>query len=202
MKHKHFLDKAKNIFQPVYPVIARKILASITNKEGLALDIGSGGGDLGLEIARQSDFRLELMDVSLEMVRAASQAVQEEGLGKRIHVFAGDVHQIPRPDHTYDLVVSRGSLYFWKSWPQAFLEINRVLKLGGKAYLGGGFGTKEIKDDISRQMRSKDPGWHGFQEGLVEDPVAKLEEALRAAQIKNYDIDNRYEGLWVQFTGQ
>ena len=48
---------------------------------------------------------------------------------------------MPFPDDTVDLVVSRGSIFFWDDPAKGLSEVARVLRPGGKAYIGGGAGS-------------------------------------------------------------
>jgi SAM-dependent methyltransferase len=48
---------------------------------------------------------------------------------------------MPFPDNSVDLVVSRGSIFFWNDPVQGLKEVYRVLRPGGKAYIGGGAGS-------------------------------------------------------------
>lgn len=55
-----------------------------------------------------------------------SKNVHEMELEDRIKVVRSDVHSLSFPDGFADLVVSRGSMFFWKDLSQAFKEIYRV----------------------------------------------------------------------------
>jgi hypothetical protein len=71
-----------------------------------------------------------------------------------------------------DLIVSRGSIFFWKDLPMAFKEIHCVLAPDGWAYVGGGFGSQKIKESIIREMSTRNQGSDQFQQ-LVR-PAALL----------------------------
>ena len=64
-----------------------------------------------------------------------------------------DVHTIPLADGSVDLVISRGSIPFWKEPETALKEIYRLLSTGGKAYVGGGKGSPEIRDLITARRK-------------------------------------------------
>jgi len=48
---------------------------------------------------------------------------------------------MPLADASVDLVVSRGSIFFWRDPAAGVREAYRVLRRGGKAMLGGGLGS-------------------------------------------------------------
>jgi len=102
------------------------------------------------------------------------------------------------------LMVSRGSFLFWEDLVQAFEEINRVLKIGGVAFIGGGMGratTPEKKEAIKKQLS---------QSGIAnqcKNTITKfmMEETLTNAGIDNYQIfgdgpgDSGCKcGMWVE----
>ncbi|WP_292364743.1 MULTISPECIES: class I SAM-dependent methyltransferase [unclassified Methanoculleus] len=155
---------AKTIFAPVYPVIAQQIIERCGFSRGRCLDIGSGPGSLGIALAQASDLAVTLLDSSPEMIAVAGGNVREAGLSGRVALLSGDVHDIPLPDRSVDLAVSRGSLFFWEDLPRAFSEIHRVLAPGGKTYVGGGFGTAELRDAIAATMERANPEWRSFRD--------------------------------------
>ena len=49
-----------------------------------------------------------------------------------------DAESMPFEDNFADLIVSRGSMFFWNDQTKVFKEIYRVLKPNGMAYIGCG----------------------------------------------------------------
>jgi ubiquinone/menaquinone biosynthesis C-methylase UbiE len=47
------------------------------------------------------------------MQEAASKNIREAGLEGRITLICGDVHAMPFDDDYADLIISRGSMFFW-----------------------------------------------------------------------------------------
>jgi len=190
---------AREVFAPVYPVIAEQIRIRTGITEGVCLDIGTGGGYLGIALAGITDLAFCLMDKSPEMLEIACANVTASGLQNRIRTVLGDVHDIPREDASVDLVISRGSLFFWEDKSRAFREIHRVLKPGGKAYVGGGMGTGELYQKIREEMERRNPERHGDgKDGRFADHRELYREALNRAGITIYTLIRGDEGLWIQ----
>lgn len=188
---------AKTAFAPVYPVIAEQILDRCGISRGRCLDVGSGPGSLGIALARASDLAVTLLDSSPEMLAVAEGNIREAGLSGRFSLLRGDVHAIPLPAGSVDLVVSRGSVFFWEDLARAFSEIYRVLAPGGKTYVGGGFGTAELRDTIAAAMTKENPEWKSFRDkNLGPDNRARIAGVLVDLGHR-HRIINDDSGLWV-----
>jgi ubiquinone/menaquinone biosynthesis C-methylase UbiE len=189
---------AREVFAPVYPLIAEQIVQNTGIKEGICLDIGSGGGYLAIALAKITDLNFYLLDCSQEFLAIASKNIADHGLNGRAKTLHGDVHQIPLDDCSINLVVSRGSYRFWNDQRKAFEEIYRVLAPGGMGYIGGGLGSSEIKERIFKEMRVKYSEWCDLMDGRRRDNVQTLNENLRKAGILTYEINRDDTGLWTK----
>ena len=138
-------------FAPLYPYYAGLILAKAGIRTGCCLDLGCGGGYLGLAVAEVSGMDLYLLDKSPDMIAIARTNVAARTLPGKVEFLHAQVQSIPLPDSSVDLVTSRGSIAFWEDLPTAFREVYRVLKLGGYACMGGGLGTPEMREAILRR---------------------------------------------------
>lgn len=199
---KSFDQVARTVFAPVYPVIARQIIERTGITHGVCLDVGCGGGYLGAALARATDLFVHFFDESREMLELARRTIKENRLEERSDTLHGDVAAIDLPDHSVDLVVSRGSIFFWEDCVQAFQEIYRVLAPSGMAYLGGGFGSASLREAITSQMMARNDGDEKFRErlrqNLSQETRSRFERALQAAGIPAYSIvHTEEEGLWI-----
>ena len=79
-------------------------------------------------------------------------------MATKVTGLRGQAEQITFADNSIDLVVSRGSVFFWEDMEKGISEVYRVLRPGGWAYIGGGFGTKEILDEVLI-LRANDEEW-------------------------------------------
>lgn len=193
---KKFDTIARNVFAPVYPLLASQMLERSGLSNGVCLDLGSGGGYLGLALAKNSGFSVYLLDESADMKAIAERNIAEQQLGNRVTALCGDVHNIPLRSGSVDLVVSRGSIYFWEDLARVLLEIWRVLAPDGQVCIGGGFGSQELKDEIITRMRQKEPDWQpkcrSFNDSVYLIAIAK-------AGIAGAEIIKDGSGTWVTF---
>jgi ubiquinone/menaquinone biosynthesis C-methylase UbiE len=72
----------------------------------------------------------------------------------------GKAENLPLPDRSVDLVVSRGSIFFWDDPAKGIAEVYRVLRPGGEAMIGGGRGKhypEWARREFSRRHGNMDP---------------------------------------------
>ena len=189
---------AKTLFAPVYPVIAENIIRRFGISSGTCVDIGSGPASLAIAVARQSNLSVIALDYSDGMHEAASRNINEAGLAERIRPLCGDVHAIPLDDDSADLIISRGSMHFWDDIRTAFREIYRILKPGGKTYIGAGFGNKELRDEIYITKNKENPDWKEFsRKTFSPENVERFRTMLDEIGVPEYEIILGDEGLWI-----
>ncbi|MBN1906998.1 MAG: class I SAM-dependent methyltransferase [Deltaproteobacteria bacterium] len=201
-KAKEFDSIARNIFKPIYPIIAGQIIARTGITSGTCLDIGCGSGYLGAALAKATQLYMHFLDQSPDMIEIVKQTIQENNIQGRSATITGDVSSIALPDNSINLAVSRGSVFFWEDLPQAFREIYRILAPGGWSYIGGGFGNRELKESIKGKMMSNENSNGQFgdlmRRNMSPETRERFETALKTAGINSYSIlHNEDIGLWI-----
>jgi ubiquinone/menaquinone biosynthesis C-methylase UbiE len=122
------------IFQRHYQMVAGDILTYC--REGRILDVGTGPGWLLVKLKDLSPALLPTgLDASETMVSKARDHALSAGCGEGIHVVRGNVMDLPFHEHTYDAVVSTGSIHHWKEPLACLEEVYRVLRPGGYALM-------------------------------------------------------------------
>lgn len=193
----NFPDIAENVFAPIYPVIASHIIRSSGITEGICLDLGCGIASLGIAMAEQTDLMVYAVDISKKMYELSMEKATRHGVSDRLEPVLADVHTLPFDDGFANLIVSRGSVFLWDDLPAAFREISRVLAPGGEAWIGGGFGTAELREQISRIMEARDPGWQdGSKKRLSPENKKAIQNACMQTGLP-YKVVNDDAGFWV-----
>lgn len=128
----------KNIFDRIYPLLARQIFDDYRITTGICLDVGSGTGRLGIELAKLTSLKVYLLDISARTITDASKNICARGASSTVSAVQGSVHRLPFANNSVNLIVSRGSIFFWKDKSQGLREVYRILKPGGIAFIGGG----------------------------------------------------------------
>ena len=94
------------------------------------LEVGCGAGLLTAALA-QSGHAVDAMDSASAMLQTAREAAAHRGVDGQIRLHLADVHALPFPPETFDLVIALGVIPWLHSEHLALLEMRRVLKPGG-----------------------------------------------------------------------
>lgn len=109
----------------------RRFVAAIALNPGdKVLDVCAGTNGVGIELLRrQPDIAVVAMDRSAAMQEVGRRKAREAGLV--IESVIGDVHELPFPDESFDVVTLQWASRHLKIMDVA-TEIRRVLKPGGR----------------------------------------------------------------------
>jgi len=163
-----------------YRVTAMRMLREIGGiRDGVCIDIGCGPGDLDIELAKRSHFKIIGLDINPDHKPLFEKKAREAGLQDRLSFVQGDAQKLPFPDHFADAIVSRGTLTFIPDIGQCLKEVHRVLKPTGVAFLGG------------RYLYAPQP------ERITNE---KLKEIVRATGLPNAEVIETM-GQWVKIVG-
>jgi SAM-dependent methyltransferase len=181
---------------PSYLSVAKQVAEDYAKGASNCLDLGCGPGELTVEVARATGVETTGLDIEPEALTLAEQYAAQQHLASPTHWVAADVHALPFPDNSFDVVMSRGSIFFWRDQATALREIMRVLKPGGWAFLGGGSGRfmSEDQAQASRQPSPTDAA-HRFNFPFPLDNVPAL---MARAGISDYRHITE-GGSWIEF---
>ena len=190
---------AKTVFAPIYPVIAKNVITLTGIRKGICLDLGSGPGMLAMALARElPELEVIAFDSSQDAASTARKNIAEAGLSHRISTAAGDVLAMPYEDGFAALIVSRGSMFFWKNLKAAWQEIHRVLAPGGATYIGGGFGSPALKEQVVAEMLKIDPTWDCYARNKTgSDGYTKFHDMFATLGYSDYNIIEDGSGFWI-----
>lgn len=116
------------------------------------LDVGTGPGPLALAFAPYVE-RAVGFDLSTSMLHAARLAARRAEV-ENVRLVAGDVHRLPFPDRSFDLVTSRACPHHFTDIQVAVREMARVLRRGGR--FGISDGTVPEDDELDRFINQLD----------------------------------------------
>ncbi|SDY74298.1 class I SAM-dependent methyltransferase [Tindallia californiensis] len=193
------------MLQPVYPLLVQQFVDDYQLTTGIALDVGTGPGYLGLELAKITNMEVWFLDYSSEAIEKCKKNVLECELDNKLQYFEADVADMPLESGSADFIMSRGSLWFWKEPVIGLKEISRILKPGGTAFIGGGVGRyvpdtmRERLQKANKEARKK--RGDGPRPSL-EDVRKWAEEAFDQEQQIKYrvlsdDLEGK-DGKWIE----
>lgn len=156
-----------------YECVARDVLQYCRPAEGVWVDLGSGAGPVARALAPMTKSVLVLVDPDREALSRALAKAATLDLKGRFVAVVGSAENIPLADSSVDLLVSRGSIFFWKDRPAGLREVHRVLRPGAKTMIGGGLGSTYpgwAREEFIRRR------WEGVRK-RGPDAVRAFEEA-------------------------
>lgn len=191
---------AENIFYPIYPVISDDIIKETSVVKGKFLDIGCGGGHLGLNLLKKTNMNGVFIDINKYAIEKTKNRAKEWYLESRVEALEENICNLSFPDDSFDLIISRGSMGFWKDTEAAFKEIYRVLKPGGLTYIGAGLGNNKLVKEVYKKMSELDSDWPNSihkkrgKKKITTDEYLNLFKRLRFYKYRV--ITNEEKGRW------
>ncbi len=185
------------LFDPIYPYVAQQVARTYGRAGGDALELGPFAGGVSIELARLCPgFSLTMGDNFPGLLSHFQEKVAGEGLADSIEVRAIDKLRLPFADGSFDLVVFRGALFFWEDSSQIVKEMYRVLRPGGLAMAGGGFGA-ETPDSVIESILapSRDLNRRLGKKVLSEQELVAL---LKEIGLDAHASIERRHGLWAE----
>jgi ubiquinone/menaquinone biosynthesis C-methylase UbiE len=97
------------------------------------LDVGCGGGQIAIDIAKQRPFaEVTGLDLSHDQIRRAQARAREAQVTGRLRFVQGTVLDLPFPDESFDVVFSIASIKHWPDQARGLAECVRVLAPEGR----------------------------------------------------------------------
>lgn len=119
-----YMKKYPELYENLAEVVRKNIPKRV--KQPLIIDLGVGPGLLSKELNKKiPEAEIIGVDPSKEMLELAKD-------NAKLRTFVGSSEKIPLNDGEADALVTRYTLTYWDNPRDGFVEINRVLKSGGK----------------------------------------------------------------------
>ena len=142
----HFEAAAQNRHLPLYPYF----LKDLSNYYGKTfenchlLELGCGPGFMLELFSNTQALSVTGVDISNDMLERASKR------NGRAKLVQADVKQLPFPDNYFNIIFSRGSVFFWNPLEEAFKEIYRVAAPNAFILIGGGYGISTPDEVVAK----------------------------------------------------
>jgi len=138
-----------------YPYVVKDILKYCEPEKGFWIDLGAGKGQVAIPLIEATGNPVVMLDPNVEAMAKGWEIAREKGLGDRLFAVVGVAEDMPFPDNSADLVVSRGAIFFFDDPVKGLHEVYRVLRPGGKAMIGGGAGSGYPKEAAEKLIQDR-----------------------------------------------
>jgi SAM-dependent methyltransferase len=207
-------DNASTAQPDRYLCVVEDMLKFCRPTRGFWIDLGAGEGQVAIPLIEKTSNPATMLDPNAEAMAKGLEAAREKGLEDKLFAVVGVAEDMPFLDNSADLIVSRGSIFFWNDPVKGLKEVYRVLRPGGKAMIGGGHGSgypKEATDRLIEDRKKKMEGdnaekWKRF---VVLRRPEQMHEWAEAAELPDFEImgkgaisaeDERVgQGVWLLF---
>jgi SAM-dependent methyltransferase len=173
-----------------------------------ALDYGCGTGEWGVVMATEGA-TVSLLDLSSTAVEIGLRRARASGVADRVTGHARDASDLSCfADNEFDLVFACAAIHHTLKYPNAFDEVVRVIRPGGRLVLAEGWGANPLLNG-ARRLRwqlSGEPEEAG--EGLIFGPwavellrskFARVEvEPLNCVAMGKRLLRGRFEQGWAR----
>jgi len=138
-----------------YPYVVQDVLNFCKPRKGFWIDLGAGKGQVGIPLIEAAGNPVIMLDPKRESMADGLEIAREKGLEDRLSAVVGVAEEMPFLDNSVDLLVSRGSIFFWDDPVKGLQEVYRVLRPGAKAYIGGGAGSGYPKWAVEKLIQGR-----------------------------------------------
>lgn len=205
--------KSEQALPSRYEYVAQDVLRLCQPTRGFWVDLGAGRGGLALALVEAVGNPVVMVDPNAEALAEGLTAARDKGLAEKLTAVVGKAEALPFPDGTVDLLVSRGSIFFWDDPAKGLQEVCRVLRPGGHAYIGGGAGSGYPKDAVENLIGGRRDNLQGDEaEKWRRFVQLRRPEQMRAwaeaAGLENFEVLGRGaveddprigQGVWLRF---
>ena len=152
------------------------------------VELGCGGGknihDLLMKYPHAKVTGVDYSPLSLEKARKHNRKSIASG---RCELVEGDVSALKFDDEKFDLATAFETIYFWPGLVKCFVEVRRVLKVGGHFLI---VSESDGKDKPSMWFKQ-------FIDGMNMYTPPEIEDALTSAGFRNIKTEHHPKHSWI-----
>jgi hypothetical protein len=189
------IQEIDRLWDPVYPYLARHISELYGRRDGDIVEIGPFCGVIFSLSKEKIGHSFGIAAFPEGMGNFFRKEVERQNLVQSIEIIETDPSLVALEGDHCDLAIFRGALFFPNLFQVDFSAVYRILKRGGIALLGGGFGKftpEAVIEKIKRRSRDLN-----LAIGKTEIDRDQLIQDLRARNLKGKFEFLTEGGLWV-----
>ncbi len=191
------IEELNLLWEPVRPFLVQQIEELYGRRDGAILEIGPFSGLIFALARKNIGDQHTIAAFPPDVVPLYRQETRKQGPEDRVRIVASDSSLSNIADHSIDLAIFRGALFFPTLFQVDFGALYRTLKTGGMAFVGGGFG-KHTPVEVIAQIGKRSEQLNAAL-GRVRVTVESVQEQLRASGLEGKGKCEIITegGLWV-----
>lgn len=191
----NLIQEIDQLWNPVYPYLAKEISELYARKDGSVLEMGPFCGVIFYLLKMGIGHSFTIATFPLEMGQFFCEEAQRQKVLNKIRIIETDPSLEAVEEETIDLLIFRGAFFFPSLFEVNYSAIHRVLKKGGMAFVGGGFG-KLTPEEVRRKIWDRSRRLN-FQIGKVILNEDTLKQEVEKSCFKgNVELITE-GGLWL-----
>ncbi|MGB9627729.1 MAG: hypothetical protein ACPL6D_03620 [Thermodesulfobacteriota bacterium] len=189
------IQEINQLWHPVYPYLAEEISQFYGRKDGNLLEMGPFCGVIFYLLKRKVGNAFTIATFPSKMGQFFIEEAQRQKALHEIRIVETDPSLKGIEGGSMDLVIFRGAFFFPSLFEVNYSAIHQVLKKGGMAFIGGGFG-KLTPEEVRRKIGDRSRELN-LQIGKVVVNQEKIREEVEKSCFKGNVEFISEGGLWV-----
>ncbi|MBU1055359.1 MAG: class I SAM-dependent methyltransferase [Proteobacteria bacterium] len=190
------LKQVNDLWINIYPYLVSQLMESYLKNSGEVLELGPFSGGISVELLKlYPEFNITIADNSKEVLKYLKQEISISGCCHKINFKQTEFNHLDFDDAQFDLVILRGAFFFLNEKNNFLGEIFRILKPGGMAFVGGGFGKdtpQKIIDEIADESRRLNDNL-----GRRRISIKELEKIVKDSELTSKCKIAEQGGIWL-----
>ncbi len=190
------LKDVNELWSKIYPYLAVQVMRYYGREDGEVLELGPFSWGISMELAkRYPGLNVTIGAEDRGVINYFREEMEEAGLRGKIALNWAPLNDLGFADCRFDLVVFRGAYFFLDDEGRMLREIYRVLKEGGFAFIGGGYGKdtpQPLVDEIADRSRNLNDRLG--RKRVTEEEVQNM---VNKAGLTNQTGVEKEGGLWL-----
>jgi hypothetical protein len=195
METDKLIEELNLLWEPIRPYLARQVEGLYGRRDGHILEIGPFSGLIFALAQKKVGQSFSIAAFPQTVIPLYRQEARKLGLEDRVMIIESNSSLINVTEESVDLSIFRGALFFPTLFQVDFGAIYRKLKIGGMAFVGGGFGKHtplEVINQISKRSEQLNAAM-----GRTRVTVESVRDQVRASHLEEKCEITTDGGLWV-----
>jgi len=195
MEMDNLIEELNLLWEPIRPYLARQIEELYGRQDGHILEIGPFSGLIFALVQKNVGQSFSIAAFPQAVIPLYRQEARKLGLEDRVRIIESNSSLISVTEESVDLAIFRGALFFPGLFQVDFVAIYRKLKIGGIAFIGGGFG-KRTPPKVINQIAKRSEQLNAAM-GRTRVTVESAMDQVRASHLEEKCEITTDGGLWV-----